>query len=130
MFGHFDSDGDGRISVEELRAYFQSIGESMSHEEAERVIGDFDVDGDNLLEFQDFVQLMEQGSEVDDDLKRAFQMFEVEKGCGFITPKGLQQVFNRLGDSKTFQECVSMIRVFDLDGNGVLDFHEFHRMMT
>nr|QHQ96734.1 calmodulin-like protein 49b [Vitis amurensis] len=130
VFGYFDSDGDGRISGEELRVYFQSIGESMSHEEAQKVIGDFDVDGDSLLEFQDFVRLMEQGSEVDDDLKRAFQMFEVEKGCGCITPKGLQQMFNRLGDSKTYEECVAMIRVFDLDGNGVLDFHEFHRMMT
>ncbi|KAK9270201.1 hypothetical protein L1049_025777 [Liquidambar formosana] len=130
VFRYFDSDGDGKISSEELRTYFTSLGESMSQDEAKRVIGDFDINGDNLLEFQEFVQLMEQDSEANDDLKRAFEMFEVDKGSGCITPKGLQLMFNRLGDTKSHEECVAMIRVFDLDGNGVLDFHEFQQMMT
>ncbi|KAK3038154.1 hypothetical protein RJ639_029608 [Escallonia herrerae] len=133
VFRFFDSDGDGRISGEELRAYFMSIGECVSCDEAQRVIRDFDTDGDNLLELGDFVRLVERengGGGDDDDLRRAFEMFEVDKGCGFITPKGVQQVLNRLGDSKSYQECEAMIRVFDLDGNGVLDFHEFHKMMT
>uniref|UniRef100_A0A5B7B9I9 EF-hand domain-containing protein n=1 Tax=Davidia involucrata TaxID=16924 RepID=A0A5B7B9I9_DAVIN len=131
VFSYFDGDGDGKISGEELRAYFESTGESMSHDEAQRVIGEFDTDGDDLLEFQDFVRLMERDNyEDDDDLRRAFEMFEVDKGSGCITPKGLQQVLNRLGGAKSYEECVAMIRVFDLDGNGVLDFHEFHHMMT
>ncbi|XP_059637767.1 probable calcium-binding protein CML41 [Cornus florida] len=130
VFHHFDSDGDGRISCNDLREYFESIGETMSHDEAQRAIGEFDGDGDNLLEFCDFVRLMERDNEGDDDLRRAFEMFEVEKGCGCITPNGLQRVLNRLGNAKSYDECVAMIQVFDLDGNGVLDFLEFHQMMT
>ena len=83
-FRHFDNDGDGKISAYELRSYFGSIGEHMSHEEAEGVIHDLDSDGDNLLDFKDFTKLMKRdvgGDEHDDegDLRRAFEMFVWEK---------------------------------------------------
>ncbi|PPD80519.1 hypothetical protein GOBAR_DD22549 [Gossypium barbadense] len=97
VFRYFDGDDDGKISALELRAYFGSIGEYMSHEDAQM---------------------------------KAFEMFELEKGSGCITPKGLQKMLNRLGDAKSYDECVAMIQVYDIDGNGVLDFHEFHQMMA
>lgn len=132
VFCYFDHNNDGKISVEELRAYFKSVGDSISEEEAEKVIKEFDKDGDNLLEFNDFVQLMRKDSKDGglEDIKKAFEVFEVDKGSGCITPKGLQVVLNRLGGSKSLDECKAMIRVFDLDGNGVLDFDEFHKMMS
>lgn len=102
----------------------------MSQAEVQRVIKDFDEDGDNLLEFGEFVKLMEGNNAVDDDLREAFEMYEVDKGSGCITPSGLQQMLNRLGDVRSYEECVAMIAAFDLDGNGVLDFHEFHQMMA
>ncbi|GMI89731.1 calmodulin-like 41 [Hibiscus trionum] len=128
VFRRFDSDGDDKISSKELIAYFVSIGDKISTEEAQRVIKDFDNNGDDLMEFKDFVKLME-GDNEGDDIRRAFEMFEVDKGSGCITPVGLQQTLNRLGDVKSYEECVAMIRMFDLDGNGVLDFHEFQQMM-
>ena len=134
VFRYFDGDGDGKISALELRAYFGSIGEYMSHEEAQGVIADLDSDGDNLLDLEDFLKLMkrETGGEKgdDQDLKKAFEMFEMEKGSGRITPTSLQRMLHRLGDPKSFDECAAMIRVYDIDGNGVLDFNEFHQMMT
>ncbi|KAK8681585.1 hypothetical protein V6N13_053987 [Hibiscus sabdariffa] len=128
VFRRFDSDGDGKISSEELIAYFASIGDKMSTEEAQRVIEGMDNNGGEFMEFKDFVKLME-GDNEGDDIRRAFEMFEGKKGSGCITPVGLQQTLNRLGDVKSYEECVAMIRVFDLDGNGVLDFHEFQQMM-
>ncbi|XP_022739925.1 probable calcium-binding protein CML41 [Durio zibethinus] len=130
VFRYFDGDGDGKISALELRAYFGSIGEYMSHEDAQGVINDLDSDGDSMLDYQDFLKLMKREACNDDDLKKAFEMFELEKGSGCITPKGLQKMLNRLGDAKSYDECVAMIQAYDTDGNGVLDFHEFHRMMA
>ncbi|XP_027347652.1 probable calcium-binding protein CML41 [Abrus precatorius] len=133
VFRHFDGDGDGKISAYELRSYFGSIGEHMSHEEAEGVIHDLDSDGDNMLDFKDFTKMMKkQGRDGDDDdLRKAFEMFVWEKeGCGCITPKGLQMMLHRLGDDKSYDECVAMIDAFDIDHNGVLDFNEFHQMMA
>ncbi|XP_043712119.1 probable calcium-binding protein CML41 [Telopea speciosissima] len=134
VFRYFDTDGDGKISGYELRSYFASIGEYISHEQAQGVINDLDTDGDNLMDFDDFVKLIErdndQGGDQEEDLRSAFEMFEVEKGCGCITPKGLQKMFSRLGDKRSQEECEAMIQKFDLDGNGVLDFHEFNQMMA
>ncbi|KAK9990490.1 hypothetical protein SO802_025475 [Lithocarpus litseifolius] len=133
VFRYFDGDGDGKISALELRAYFGSIGEYMSHEEAQGVIADLDSDGDNLLDLEDFLKLMKRetgGGQGDEDLKKAFEMFEMEKGSGRITPTSLQRMLHRLGDPKSFDECAAMIRVYDIDGNGVLDFNEFHQMMA
>lgn len=105
----------------------------MSHEQATRVINDFDSDGDDLIDFQDFVKLLKRDhqdkkGDDDQDLKTAFEMFELEKGC--LTPRGLQRMLGRLGDTKSYDECKAMIQVFDTDGNGMLDFNEFHQMMT
>ncbi|CAI9763692.1 unnamed protein product [Fraxinus pennsylvanica] len=127
VFSYFDNDNDGRISVDELMAYFTSIGESITHDEAQKIVQEFDKNGDNLLEFEEFVGLMENDDNI---LRKAFEVFEVEKGSGCITAEGLRQVFRRLGNAKSYQECEAMIRVFDLDGNGVLDFYEFHKMMA
>ncbi|XP_057971223.1 probable calcium-binding protein CML41 [Malania oleifera] len=133
VFRHFDRDGDGKISALELRTYFGSIGEYMSHEEAQNVIDDLDADGDGLLDFEDFARLMRREGggeeEEDDDLRKAFEMF-VAKGSVCITPKGLQRMLHRLGDDKSYDECAAMIRAFDVNGDGELDFPEFHLMMA
>ncbi|TKY55788.1 calcium-binding protein CML41 [Spatholobus suberectus] len=132
-FRHFDGDGDGKISAYELRSYLGSVGEHMSHEEAEGVIHDLDTDGDNLLDFKDFTKMMKRDGNDDGegDLRKAFEMFVWEKeGSGCITPKGLQRMLHRLGDDKSYDECVVMIDAFDIDHNGVLDFDEFYQMMA
>lgn len=128
VFCRFDTDGDGKISALELRAYFGSVGEYMSLEDAQSVIEELDTDGDLLIDFSDFLKLMK--TDGDDDLRRAFEMFEDEKGSGSITPRGLQTMLRRLGDAKSYEECENMIRVYDTDGNGVLDFQEFNQMMA
>ncbi|XP_039061579.1 probable calcium-binding protein CML41 [Hibiscus syriacus] len=129
VFRQFDNNEDGKISSEELSAYLTSIGDNVSENEVRRVIEDFNDNGDNLPGFKEFIKLLEGGNEGDDDIKRAFEMYEVDKGCGCITPVGLQQMLGRLGDAKSYEECKAMIGVFDLDGNGALDFHEFQHMM-
>jgi len=130
VFRCFDRDSDGKISAVELRAYFASIGEYMSHEEAQGVIEDLDTDGDNLIDFADFLRLMNKEVAAGEDIKAAFEMFEFGKGSGRITPKSLQRVLSRLGDVKSQDECEAMIRVYDADGNGELDFDEFYQMMA
>ncbi|XP_071711316.1 probable calcium-binding protein CML41 [Rutidosis leptorrhynchoides] len=128
VFARFDADSDGKISSLELRSYFGSIGEYMSHQEAQGVIDDLDSNGDGLIDFEDFMRLMKVNDERD-DVKAAFEMFEYEKGCGQISPKSLQKTLSRLGDSKTYDECLQMIKMFDTHGKGAVDFNEFQQMM-
>jgi calcium-binding protein CML len=55
-------------------------------------------------------------------------MYEMD-GCGYITPKSLRRMLSRLGESKSVDECTTMIAQFDLNGDGVLNFDEFRTMM-
>ncbi|KAG6408738.1 hypothetical protein SASPL_131759 [Salvia splendens] len=135
VFRFLDADNDGAISAAELTAYFAGIGDSVSREEAERIIGEFSGGGDRgslVLQFEEFVRVVElrEGEDGADVLRRAFEVYEEEKGCGCITAEGLRQVLRRLGDVKSVGECKAMIGVYDLDGNGVLDFEEFSKMMS
>ncbi|KAL7081593.1 hypothetical protein ACP275_14G049300 [Erythranthe tilingii] len=140
VFRFLDADGDGRISAAELKAYFASVGDSVSHEEAEKIIGELSGGGGEgsnlLLGFGEFVRVVElrDGGDYGGDsvvvLRRAFEVYEEEKGSGCITAEGLREVLRRLGDVRSVEECRAMIGVYDLDGNGVLDFDEFYKMMT
>ncbi|XP_042419550.1 putative calcium-binding protein CML19 [Zingiber officinale] len=135
VFKHFDRDRDGRVSYAELRASFDLLGEEMPAAAAQAVIADLDSDGDQLLDFEDFVRLVEgEGEKIeikdDEELKKVFEMFEVVKGSGRITPRGLKTMLSRLGDERSIKECKTMIGAYDLDGDGELNFHEFYQMMT
>ncbi|WZZ75197.1 probable calcium-binding protein CML41 isoform X1 [Brassica napus] len=135
VFSHFDVNSDGKISAFELRDYFGSVGEYITHEAAQEAINEVDTDADGSLGFEDFVGLMTRrdldgNGDGGGELKTAFEMFEVEKGSGCITPKGLQNMLTKLGESRTYGECEAMINYYDIDGNGVLDYHEFRQMMT
>ncbi|XAR64102.1 hypothetical protein NMG60_11024311 [Bertholletia excelsa] len=131
VFKHLDRDSDGKISGDELRAYFEDAGEPISLEGTRKAIAEFDVDGDGTLGFGEFVHMMRRNDSGDDgDLRRAFEVFEVEKGSGRITPRGLKRVLDRLGETQSVEECKAMIRAFDVKGNGWLDFEGFERMMT
>lgn len=137
MFCRFDSDGDGRISREELQSFFAWAGDRLSTDEAAVLVQDLETDDNGLIDYDEFVRLVGGGergnireSDYEEDLRRAFEMFEGEEGTGFITPNGLKRVLERLGEKRTEEECAAMIRVYDVDGNGVLDYHEFRRMMS
>jgi calcium-binding protein CML len=130
IFRHFDSDMDGRVSGRELGEFFASMGDGGGS----LVLG---LDGSDLvdlmLEFDDLVRIMEsKGGEEEEreDLRRAFEAFEAVKGSGRITPRGLQRVLSQLSDAPSVADCVAMIRAYDDDGDGELDFHDFRRMMS
>jgi calcium-binding protein CML len=132
IFRHFDRDMDGRVSGRELGEFFASMGDAGGS----LVLG-LGLDGgdlaDLMLGFDDFVRIMEsKGGEDEEreDLRRAFEAFEAVKGSGRITPRGLQRVLSQLGDEPSVAECEAMIRAYDDDGDGELDFHDFRRMMT
>lgn len=129
VFSHFDENKDGKISPSELQRCISATGGDISLAEAEAAVAALDADGDGLLGFEDFVELVEGGREEErvKDLREAFKMFEID-GC--ITPRSLRQMLGRLGESRTIDECKLMISRFDLNGDGVLNFDEFVAMMS
>ncbi|KAG6713831.1 hypothetical protein I3842_05G173000 [Carya illinoinensis] len=121
VFDYLDVNGDGKISPAELQGCVTRVGGgTVSVDEAEETVKSCDLNGDGLLDFEEFLKLMDTSGEEEknDTLKEAFAMYEME-GTGCITPTSLKRMLSRLGDSKSF----------DLNGDGVLSFEEFRIMM-
>uniref|UniRef100_A0A452QM62 Calcium binding protein 2 n=1 Tax=Ursus americanus TaxID=9643 RepID=A0A452QM62_URSAM len=58
-FREFDTNGDGCISLAELRAALKALlGERLSQREVDEILHDVDLNGDGLVDFEEFVRMM------------------------------------------------------------------------
>ncbi|XP_073047242.1 calmodulin-like protein 3 [Primulina eburnea] len=136
VFGTFDKNEDGYITKQELRESLKNIGISAEEKDVDDMVDNFDSNGDGLIEFDEFCELFEsisgrkEGCLKDESLQEAFDVFDGNKD-GLITVEELGLVLSSLGLSqgKNLEDCKEMIRKVDLDGDGMVDFDEFKRMM-
>jgi len=61
-FKTFDKDGDGFITAPELRLAMKQMGEIISEQEAKEMIKNADTDGNNKIDFNEFVAMMKENS--------------------------------------------------------------------
>ncbi|KAF7850617.1 hypothetical protein BT93_L5192 [Corymbia citriodora subsp. variegata] len=150
VFAMFDRNHDGLITREELRESLSGLMISVSDAELEEAVMGSDADGDGRLDLDEFCSLLEsistvsvderEARKVDGDfyegdgreaeLKEAFDVFDRDRD-GLITVEELGLVLSSLGMSqgKRTEECEEMIRKVDADGDGMVNFDEFERMM-
>ena len=57
VFNHFDEDGNGFISGNELRHVLTSLGERMTDVEVRELIQETDTDGDGRISYEEFVKM-------------------------------------------------------------------------
>eukprot|EP00095_Tigriopus_kingsejongensis_P008913 maker-scaffold279_size225217-snap-gene-0.12 protein:Tk08913 transcript:maker-scaffold279_size225217-snap-gene-0.12-mRNA-1 annotation:"PREDICTED: calmodulin-A-like" len=57
-FRIFDKDDDGFITVAELRHIMQGLGEKMTDQELDEMVGEADSDNDGLINYEEFVQVL------------------------------------------------------------------------
>ncbi|XVF88335.1 hypothetical protein PTKIN_Ptkin19aG0042400 [Pterospermum kingtungense] len=152
VFGTFDKNGDGFITKEELRESLRNIRMFMAEKEVEEMIVKVDANGDGLIDFDEFCILCKamdekgvrgEGGEEDGningvvgegdgegELKEAFEVFDKDKD-GLISVEELGSVLCSLGlnEGNKVEDCKAMIRKVDMDGDGMVNFDEFKRMM-
>ncbi|XP_048429082.1 calmodulin-like [Pyrus x bretschneideri] len=127
----FDKDGDGCITIEELATVVKLLDPNPTEEELQNMISEVDVDGNGTIEFGEFLNLMARKmkeNDADDELKEAFKVFDKDQD-GYISPNELRHVMVNLGERLTDEEVEQMIREADLDGDGLVNYEEFVRMM-
>ncbi|VUZ56472.1 unnamed protein product [Hymenolepis diminuta] len=130
-FALFDKDGNGSISRGELKYLMTSLGQNPTRENIKKMIDEVDVDGNGLIDFDEFLKLMKK--KIDDcqperELKEAFQVFDMN-GDGYITQTELMRTMEGFGERVSRRESVDMIRHADIDGDGRVDYEEFVKMM-
>jgi calmodulin len=59
-FKVFDENGDQFITAEELKSVMKRLGQNLDDDEINLMITEADIDGDNRINFKEFVQLMKK----------------------------------------------------------------------
>ncbi|KDP30251.1 hypothetical protein JCGZ_17033 [Jatropha curcas] len=145
VFATFDKNGDGFITKQELRDSLKNIKIFMTEKEIEEMVAKVDSNGDGFIDYEEFCFLCESivGGEgvtrsVEDEgdnaveiiLKEAFDVFDRNKD-GRISGEELGSVLCSLGlkEGTKVEDCKEMIRQVDMDGDGMVNFDEFKKMM-
>ncbi|XP_062084489.1 calmodulin-like protein 11 [Humulus lupulus] len=126
-----DKDGDGRITIDELAIAIRSLDQHPTEDELQSMISEVDADGNGTIELGEFLNLMARKmkeTEVEDELREAFKVFDKDQD-GYISPTELKHVMINLGERMKDEELDQMIRDADLDGDGLINYEEFVRMM-
>merc|ERR1712059_56527 len=130
-FDEFDKDGSGAISSKELLGVMRAMGQNPTEDELLNMILEVDLDGNGTIEFPEFLELMKQKANEDDDadtIREAFKIFDRDKD-GYISMKELKKVTTMLGQTLTKEEVEDFMKEADVDGNGKLDYDEFVKML-
>ncbi|KAJ0983826.1 hypothetical protein J5N97_002182 [Dioscorea zingiberensis] len=137
VFSMFDEDGDGFVTLPELRESLRRLGLLSTEKEVVSMMERVDASGDGLIDLNEFQKLYESivrntstGSDQEEDMemKEAFDVYDRD-GDGLITVEELALVLSSLGLAGRVEDCKDMIRKVDLDGDGMVNFEEFKRMM-
>ena len=144
------TDGDGTISVRELDSVMRSLGRYHTEAELQDMIDRVDANGDGVVDFSEFSDMMAgvKDTDIEEDIKETFKAFDKD-GNGFISAAELRHAMANLGrhslfffhgplltgitrsigEELTHAEVDDMIREADVDGDGLISYEEFVKVI-
>ena len=129
-FDIMDRNQDGVITVDDHAAVMRAIGQSPTHQELQDMIREVDADGNENIDFTEFLALMSRQmrqSDIEDELREAFRVFDRD-GDGFITAQELRSLLISLGLESSPEIIRRMIGEADKNRDGKIDFSEFRAL--
>ncbi|KAE8696542.1 putative calcium-binding protein CML28 [Hibiscus syriacus] len=133
VFQMFDRNKDGMITKEGLNDSLENLGLFISDKEVSQIIESIDVNGDGLVDIDEFsilYQMITNEHDEEEDMMEAFNVFDQNRD-GFITFDELKSVLSSLGlkQGKAIEDCQKMITKVGADGDGRVNFMVFKQMM-
>lgn len=134
-FTQFDLDKDGKITKAELVSVLSKLGFSLTERDVDIMMREADIDGNGDVDLDEFLQINAAAASIEDSgklLQEVFEVFDKDKN-GVISAEELREALTFLspsGEPVTLEECSQIIKRVDANGDGVVDFPEFQRMMA
>jgi calmodulin len=111
-FALFDKDNDGCITSKELHTVMHGLRLQITEQEIADIINNVDVDGSGTVDFNEFLRMMSRSH------------CHVSR-----TGSGNKAADHAQRSAEEVEEMRQAFRVFDIDGNGLIDAHELKLTM-
>jgi len=130
-FTIFDTDGDGKISAEELQGVMANLNLDCTVDEAQKYISE--VTKNKLITYEEFARLLEMKSATgwtieENDLRAAFSVFDAD-GDNKVTRDEVREVMKKFGEILDDSSLQAMIDEVDADHDGIITYEEFKKIM-
>merc|ERR1739838_302536 len=136
-FKLFDIDGDGMITIDELKSLISKVGGDMSEADAAALIHAADKDGNMGIDFSEFAKLWEAlHGEGEAEIRKEFTKLDTDSS-GFITKDEMVATITAgfAGDKVPWkamfklEEAEAAIDKLDVDKDGKVSYPEFILVM-
>lgn len=137
VFKELDADGNGVLSVDEVRAGIRKIGgDSADVECVEQMFKKMDMDGSKSIDYTEFcaAAMGEKAVSQDEMLWAAFKTFDVDN-TGTISVDNLKTLLDNADVQNEWSPEVcrevgqDIVTKYDSDGDGNISFADFQKMM-
>lgn len=129
LFRLFDKNGDGHITLDELREGLMQNETLLSEGDLAALLQNTDLDGNGTIDYEEFVAAMVNLNllEREEVAIKAFQQFDKD-GSGTLTADEVAAAVGQAGIMSP-EEAAALIATHDLNRDGVLDYSEFVQML-
>eukprot|EP00928_Gymnodinium_smaydae_P018358 TRINITY_DN16991_c0_g2_i2.p1 TRINITY_DN16991_c0_g2~~TRINITY_DN16991_c0_g2_i2.p1 ORF type:complete len:290 (-),score=65.74 TRINITY_DN16991_c0_g2_i2:62-931(-) len=135
IFSLLDRDGNGHITVQELRGAIESTGVEIPEDLVQLAV-QADTDGGGTIEYTEFLAATCDKKKVirEEVVWEAFRIFD-QDGSGTITKKELIKILTGSTSDKIRQmhgnkAVDNFVEEYDVSGDAVIDFEEFMEMLN
>ncbi|KAK9699168.1 hypothetical protein RND81_08G156800 [Saponaria officinalis] len=130
LFKKIDTDDDGVVSVEELKAGLLKYGSLLAESEVPMLIEAVDTYGKGTLDYGEFVAVSLHLHKMahDEHLRKAFSYFDKDAN-GYIEPEELQNALMEDGLDDCANIANDIFQEVDTDKDGKISYDEFVAMM-
>ena len=142
-FGTLDADGSGSVTHREFKDGLRQLGIDLPHAQMKELVATFDEDGDGDIDYSEFVREFTDGEDpladawtlqsklavvdadiAEEDLNDAFSKLDYD-GDGSITHDEFRAGLRRIGVVLPIGTVRELIRAFDADDDGMIEWKEF-----
>jgi len=135
IFSFVDRDNSGHITADELCELMTILQIDTSSEEVSDMIAELDQDGNDAIDFQEFVSVMSRkvhASYTADQVKAAFEAFDLGDAGkkGHISVEKLLKALTTHGTTVlSLEEATELVNQLEPDPSGLINYEDYVHMI-